>query len=105
MTSPLQAQELCPVDELDSRIHSALCEQIHTCEPSPLAWERIVARLRREEGGAQTVPQPVATNRPVPYAIVAPMRHATVRNDWPDMWSGGLLSSWLRWTQLNHQVR
>lgn len=36
-------------DELDDLIRSTLGESLHSCQPSPAAWARIVDQIKREE--------------------------------------------------------
>jgi len=87
----LNVADVC-ADDLDRLIRSTLRGAVGASRPSPRAWARIVARIEREAAAERA--KPVQALRPEP-----------AWESMPDQWNGGLLSHWIRWTQLGHQVR
>ncbi len=90
---PLNVADVC-ADDLDRLIHSTLREQVGASRPSPRAWARIAHRIERE-----------SANRSVGRATTPLTPPEPTWNVVSDAWNGGLLSYWIRWTQLSHQVR
>ena len=84
-------------DELDGLIRSTLGEPLRKCQPSARVWDRIVVQIKRDEAAARASRLSEIECRQA--------RFDSNPRDLPGMWGSGILSYWMRWTQLVHQVR
>ena len=89
-------------DQFDKLIHSALRDSVREAQPSARAWGRIVEQIKRDDAAARVVAQPEIDSRHARRAATGLDEFDLNRSS---LRGSGILSSWLRWTQLVHQVR
>jgi hypothetical protein len=89
-------------DEFDNLIHSTLHDSVREAQPSARVWGRIVEQIKRDEAAARIAAQPEIDNR---HTLRSESRLDGFDLSRSDLPGSGILSNWIRWTQLVHQVR